>query len=102
MQKNTKVIIVLASLVSGFVGFLAALIFFFFSIPTIPDKPLVIENTNPSPTAMPNYDCITESDSDKIQTCCQNWAETNNVAVLECIGEWKILDNECSWVCAND
>jgi uncharacterized membrane protein YgcG len=37
----------------------------------------------------------------EIQTCCEAWAEDNNVFKPACVGTWQVgAADECSWVCA--
>lgn len=35
-----------------------------------------------------------------VQECCDNWARENNIFHIQCVGEWQIKDNECSWICS--
>ena len=34
-----------------------------------------------------------------MQECCDNWAQENNIVKIQCVGEWEIKDNKCSWKC---
>lgn len=36
---------------------------------------------------------------ENLQECCENWAEDNGMMVIQCVGEWEIKDNQCSWKC---
>ncbi len=33
------------------------------------------------------------------QECCDNWARENNILKIQCVGEWEIKNNQCSWKC---
>ena len=37
-----------------------------------------------------------------LQECCDNWASENNIVHIQCIGEWEIKDNQCSWKCTEE
>jgi len=34
-----------------------------------------------------------------VQECCDRWAEENEIVRIQCVGYWKIRDNQCSWIC---
>ena len=34
------------------------------------------------------------------QECCDNWARENNIVKIQCVGNWVIKDNDCSWQCS--
>jgi len=36
---------------------------------------------------------------DNVQECCNNWADENSIVRIQCVGEWEIKDNDCSWKC---
>ena len=38
--------------------------------------------------------------SEYLQECCDNLALENNITKIQCVGEWEIKDNQCSWDCS--
>jgi len=34
-----------------------------------------------------------------LQECCDNWALENDILHIQCVGEWEIKNNQCSWKC---
>lgn len=33
------------------------------------------------------------------QQCCDKWAEENDVIIPLCVGQWEIVNQQCSWTC---
>jgi len=58
-------------------------------------------------------ECFSELDNDEsvgysdcshknprvVQKCCENWADNNGIFIPLCIGEWEVIDGECSFFC---
>ena len=36
------------------------------------------------------------------QSCCDSWAEQNDILKTECEGEWVVKDDECYWECDSE
>ena len=34
-----------------------------------------------------------------LQECCTRWAAENERVVIQCVGDWIITNNSCSWRC---
>lgn len=43
-------------------------------------------------------ECVGVSQNE-LQECCDNWAEENDIFRIQCVGQWEIENNSCSWVC---
>jgi hypothetical protein len=45
--------------------------------------------------------CSKFEEKDEIQTCCNDWANENNISQIKCLGEWEIEKNQCSYKCGS-
>ncbi len=46
-----------------------------------------------------NNNCINEYPNN-IHSCCEHWADVNDIVKPSCIGEWEIKYDKCSWICS--
>ena len=33
------------------------------------------------------------------QTCCEQWAQDNDIIRIQCVGRWHVINNQCSYQC---
>lgn len=81
---------VFVGIASAILGFLVAAILFLFQQPTNPQIPLDAR----AQTA----DCVQLAGSE-LQTCCQNWANEQDILTVACVGRWQMVAGQCSWQC---
>ncbi|MEX0895509.1 MAG: hypothetical protein WDZ94_01060 [Patescibacteria group bacterium] len=88
---------IIAAFIAVFVAiivFLASIIFSFnpYTEPTAsPTPPLEQEAAAES---------CSELSGQALQSCCQSWADSNQLMRVQCIGEWQLsTENQCAWQC---
>lgn len=97
-QQLFNLTVIVSSVVSGVIGFLAASIFFLFQPPTNPNTPIVVPP--PSPVNTERFIVCAEETGPELQACCNNWALENEILTPQCVGEWKILEGVCNYTCS--
>jgi hypothetical protein len=87
---STAILIVIA----GFAAIVAAL------NGTVPPTPPPLEEKT-SVTASPEMPvaCKAQSDAD-FPACCEKDYQATGKLKPACVGEWRFLNNQCTWVCS--
>lgn len=91
-------VVAIAAVISAIIGFLAASILYIFEFPQNPSNPLDATTRSEQPIIIPTANCTDQTDAD-LQSCCKNWAESNELAIIECVGEWTLEEGKCTWQC---